>query len=66
MWGNLPQNFEDLSLSSDLENREYCHGDSLRWPRDNIYLQKLAQTSPTSASRSVGIFRSRTKATELS
>jgi hypothetical protein len=30
-----------------------------------LYPQKLALTSPTSGSRSVGIVRSRTKATEL-
>jgi hypothetical protein len=31
-----------------------------------LYPQKLALTSPTSGGRSVGIFRSRTRATELS
>jgi hypothetical protein len=36
------------------------------WPRNTLYSQKkLAQTSPTSGGRSVGIVRSRTKATEL-
>jgi hypothetical protein len=47
-----------------LENREYGHGDPLRWPRDTLYRQKLALTSPTSGGRSVDIFRLRAKATE--
>jgi hypothetical protein len=41
------------------------HGDSLRWPRDTLYPQKLALASPTSGGRSVGIVRWRTKAPEL-
>jgi hypothetical protein len=36
----------------------------LRWPRDILYPQKLALTSPTSGGLSVGIIRLRTKATE--
>jgi hypothetical protein len=39
--------------------------DPLRWPHDTLYPQKFAPTSPTSGGRSVGIVRSRTKATEL-
>jgi hypothetical protein len=35
--------------------------DPLRWPRDALYPQKLALTSPTSGGRSVGIVRVRTK-----
>jgi hypothetical protein len=54
------------SSGSDLENPEHDHGDPLRWPRDTLYPQKLALTSPTSGSRSVGIVRLRTKATEYS
>jgi hypothetical protein len=38
----------------------------LRWPRDTLYPQKFALTSPTSVGRSVGIVCLRTKATELS
>jgi hypothetical protein len=49
-----------------LENRDYGRGDPLRWPRDTLYPQKLAITSPTSGGRSVGIVRLRTKATEFS
>ena len=41
-------------------------GDPLRWPRDTLYPQKLALTSPTGGVRSVGIVRSRTKAAEFS
>jgi hypothetical protein len=36
-------------------------GDPLRWPRDTVYPQKLALTSPTSGSHSAGIVRLRTK-----
>jgi hypothetical protein len=54
------------SSCSGLENREYCRGDPLRLPRDTLYPQKLALTSPASGSRLVGIFRLRTKATEFS
>jgi hypothetical protein len=49
-----------------LENREYCHGDPLRWTRHTLYPQKLALTSPISGGRSVVIVRLRTKATEFS
>jgi hypothetical protein len=38
----------------------------IRCARKTLYLQKLALTSPTSSGRSVGIVRSRTKATEFS
>jgi hypothetical protein len=41
-------------------------GNPLHWPRDILYPQKLALTSPRSGGRSVGIVRSRTKATEFS
>jgi hypothetical protein len=37
---------------SGLETREYGRGDPLRWPRDTLYLQKSALTSPTSDGRS--------------
>jgi hypothetical protein len=37
----------------------------LRWPRDTLYPQKLALTSPTSGGRSVGIVRLRTKGHEF-
>jgi hypothetical protein len=53
------------SSGSGLENREYGRGDLLRSPRDTLYPQKLALTSPTSGDRSVGIVRLRTKATEF-
>jgi hypothetical protein len=50
---------ERKSCGSGLESREYCRRDPSRW------LQKLALTSPASGCRSVGIVRSRTKATEF-
>jgi hypothetical protein len=53
------------SSGSGLENREYGRGDPLRWPRDNIYPQKLALTSPTKGGNSVDIVLLRTNAKEL-
>jgi hypothetical protein len=53
------------SSGSGLETREYGRRNPSRWPRDTLYQQKLALTLPTSGGRSVGIVRSRTKATEL-
>jgi hypothetical protein len=44
---------------------EYGRGDLSPWPRDTIYPQKLALTSPTSGGRSVCIVRLQTQATEL-
>jgi hypothetical protein len=41
-------------------------GNSLRWPRNTLYQQRLALTSPTSGGRSVGVVRLRTTATEFS
>jgi hypothetical protein len=46
---------------SGLENRINGLGNPLRWPRDTLYPQTLALTSPTSGGRSVGIVRLRTK-----
>jgi hypothetical protein len=51
---------------SGLDSQEYGRGDPLQRPRDNLYPQKLALTSPTSGSCSVGIVRSWTQATEYS
>jgi hypothetical protein len=41
-------------------------GNILRWPRNTLYQQRLALTSPTSGGRSVGIVRLRITATEFS
>jgi hypothetical protein len=57
---------ERNSSGPSLENREYGRRDPSRWPRDTFYPQTLALTSPTSGGCSVGIVRSRTKATEFS
>jgi hypothetical protein len=51
-------------MSAGLENRDYRR-DPSRWPHGTIYPQKLALTSPTCGSRSVGIGRSRTQAKEF-
>jgi hypothetical protein len=48
-----------------LEDREYSRGDRFHWAHNTLYPQKLALTSPTSDGRSVGIVRSRAKATEF-
>jgi hypothetical protein len=53
------------SSSSGPENREYGRGDPLRRPRDTLYPQKLALTSPTGGGRSVGTVRLRAKAKEF-
>jgi hypothetical protein len=52
---------ERKSSGSGQECRINGRGDPLRWPRDTLYPQKLALTSPTSGGRSVGIVRLRTK-----
>jgi hypothetical protein len=71
-WGplSLVSTFEELverkSSGSGLESREYGRRDPLRRSLGTLYPQKLALTSPTSSSRSVGIVRSRTQATEFS
>jgi hypothetical protein len=54
------------SNGSSLESREYGRRDTSLWPRDTLYPQKFALTSPKSGGRSVRIVRSRTKATEFS
>jgi hypothetical protein len=53
------------SRGSGLESREYGRGDALRSPRDTLYPQKLALTSPTSCGLSVGVVPSRTQTTEF-
>ena len=45
---------------------ENGRGESLRGPRDTPLSAKVGTTSPTGGGRSVGIVRSRTKATEFS
>jgi hypothetical protein len=55
---------ERNSSESGLENRKYDRGIPFRWPL-TLFPQKLDLTSPTSTGRSVGIVRSRTKATEF-
>jgi hypothetical protein len=57
----LERNSSDFGL----EIREYGCGDPLRLPRDTLYLQKLALSSPINGSRSVGVVHSLTKAKEF-
>jgi hypothetical protein len=57
---------ERKSNGFDLENRDYGRrGSAAVTTGHPLYPQKLALTSPTSGSRSVGIVRSRTKTMEL-
>jgi hypothetical protein len=51
---------------SGLESEEYGRGNSSRSPHGTLYPQTLPLTSLTVGSRSVGIVRSRTQATEFS
>jgi hypothetical protein len=46
---------------SGQENRINGRRDPLCWPRDPLYPRKLAETSPKSGGRTVGIVRLRTK-----
>jgi hypothetical protein len=50
---------------SNVENLEYGHRDSPRWPRDTLYSQKWALTLLTRGGHSVSIVHSQTKATEI-
>jgi hypothetical protein len=56
---------EGKSSDSGLEIREYGRGDPDADYATFLHPQKLALTSPTSGGRSVGIFRSRTQATDF-
>jgi hypothetical protein len=53
------------SSGSGPENLEYGRRDPLCWPRDTLYPQKFALTSPKSGGCLVRIVLSRTKATEF-
>jgi hypothetical protein len=53
------------SSGSGLEIREYRRGDPLRRPRDTLYPQKSALTSPTNKGGSVGIVCSPAQASEF-
>jgi hypothetical protein len=55
---------ERKNSGSGLENRDYGRRDTSRWPRNTLYPQKLALTSPTNGGCLVGKVRSRTEATE--
>jgi hypothetical protein len=57
--------FERKNSGSVYKTEVNDRGNLLRWPRDTLYPQKLALTSPTSGGRSVSIVRSRTKAMDF-
>jgi hypothetical protein len=57
---------ERKSSGSGLETREYDRMDPSGCPRGTLYPQKLVLTSLTRGGRSVGIVRSRIRATEFS
>jgi hypothetical protein len=57
---------ERKSSCVGLEIRDYGSRDLWRLPRGILYPQELALTSPTNCTRSIGIVRSRTQATEFS
>jgi hypothetical protein len=66
-WGplSLVRIIEELlewkSSGSGQDTRINGRADTLHWPHDTLYPQKLALTSPPSGGRSVGIVRLRTK-----
>jgi hypothetical protein len=66
LMSKIEELLERKSKGSCLESIKYGRGDPLCWQRDTLYPQKLALAWPTSGGRSVGIVRSRTKATEFS
>jgi hypothetical protein len=57
---------EHYAWCAGVENREYSLRDRSIWPRDTLYPQKFALTSPKSGGRLVGIDCSRTLSTEFS
>jgi hypothetical protein len=57
--------FNEKVAAAGLENQDWRPWDPLRWPRDTLYPQKLALTSPTSGGLVIDIVRLRTKATEI-
>jgi hypothetical protein len=65
LMSTIEELFEGKSSGSGQENRDYGRRDLPRWPRGTLYPQKLALTSPTSGSHSIGIVRSRTQVTEF-
>jgi hypothetical protein len=65
-WGQLRSHLEEIVAASVKKTEINDRGNPLRWPRDTLYPQKLALTSPTGGGRSVGIVSSRTKPTQFS
>jgi hypothetical protein len=65
MWPPLWSSSGRKRNVSRLESREYGSNCPSRWPRDTLYPQKLALTSPTSYGLSVGVVCSRIQAKEF-
>jgi hypothetical protein len=65
-WGQLSSYLIEKGAAPVKKTEINGRGNSLRWPRNALYLQKLALTSLTSGGSSVGIVRLRAKATEFS
>jgi hypothetical protein len=61
----LHHNERPNSLMLNLEIGKYGSRDPSLWPRDTLYPQKLALTSPIGGGHSVGIVSPRTQATEV-
>jgi hypothetical protein len=66
VWGQLRSYLSEKVAAPVKKTEINGRGDSLRWPRNTLYQQRLALTSPTGGGRSVGIVRLRTTATEFS
>jgi hypothetical protein len=65
-WGQLRSYLNEKVAAPVYKTEINGRGNSSRWPRNTLYPQKLALTSPTSGGRSVGIVRLQTKATDFS
>jgi hypothetical protein len=56
-WPQLRSYLEEIVAAPVQKTEINDRGNPFRWPRDTLYPQKLALTSPTSGGRSVGIVR---------
>jgi hypothetical protein len=65
-WGQLRSYLNEKVAAPVYKTEIKGRGKSLRSPRNTLYLQKSALTSPTSGGRSAGIVRLRTTTTESS
>jgi hypothetical protein len=63
-WGKLRSYLNGKVAASVWKTKINSHGNSLHWPCNTLYPQRLTPTSPTSGGCSIGIVRLRTVATE--